>query len=218
MRLFLLLSLSATCALAQVSKTTVTLAFPNCTGSTPASYDVDVYRPSGAGPFGLVGIGHGFQNSKDNHEVFARALAAKGVVVVVPQFPLLLALQCGYSDHSRNADILWAAMEQERGVSTIDPARVGLAGHSAGGLSAFLAASRHAVDALLLFDAVDNTGLGAAATSTVTAPALFLAAESSTCNSSNNSLPWFDALTGLKGKLKVVGATHCEPQDPLSTT
>jgi hypothetical protein len=73
MRALLLMCLVSASAFAQVTKTTVTVSFPNCTGSTPASYDVDVYRPSGTGPFALVGIGHGFQNSKANHEVLARA-------------------------------------------------------------------------------------------------------------------------------------------------
>lgn len=218
MRAILVVSLLlSTAAMAQVTKSTVALSFPNCTGSTMTSYDVDVYRPSGAGPFGLVGIGHGFQNAKSNHEVFARALAAKGIVVVVPQFPLFIAFQCGASDHSRNADILWAAMQQEMTVSTIDMNRLGLAGHSAGGLAAFLAASRHPVQALVQFDGVDQNNLGMAAIANVSAPTIFLSAEPSTCNSQNNSTPWFTK-PGLKAKLKVVNATHCEPQDPLSVT
>jgi pimeloyl-ACP methyl ester carboxylesterase len=137
--------------------------------------------------------------------------------VVIPQFPLYLAGQCGAGDHSRNADILWAAMEQERAINTIDTLRIGLAGHSAGGLSAFLAASRHEVNSVLLFDAVDNGGLGAAQVANVSGPVMFLATEPSTCNSQNNSLPWFADVSGLKGKLKVVGSSHCEPQDPLSS-
>lgn len=220
MRTFaVLVTLLSAVATGQVTKSTTTVSFPNCS-STPAmaSYEVDVYRPAGAGPFGLVGIGHGYQMSKANHEVLARALAAKGLVVVVPQFPLLLALQCGASDHSRNADLLWAAMEQQRALGGLD-ARLGVVGHSAGGLAAFLLASRHAaVQAVVLLDAVDNSNLGLTAATDVAAPTLFLSAEGSTCNSQNNSAGWYPLVTGLEAKLRVVGATHCDPQDPVNGT
>jgi len=206
-------------ASAQVTKSTVNLTFPNC-AANPANttYSVDVYRPGGTGPFGLIGIGHGFQNNKSNHEGLARELAAKGLVVVLPQFPSLLAGQCGASDHSRNANILWAAMQQQITAGGIDTARLGLAGHSAGGLSAFLAASRQAVQAVVLFDAVDNSNLGTAQVANVAEPVLFLNAEPSSCNSQNNNAGWFTGKQGLKAKLKVINALHCEPQDPVSGT
>lgn len=211
--------LLSTGAAAQVTKTTVMVPFANCNPS-PAlvNYPVDVYRPGGAGPFALVGIAHGFQNGKDNHEVVARELAGRGMVVVVPQFPLLIALQCGYSDHSRNANILIAAIDQQVMAGDIDPQRIGVAGHSAGGLSAFLAASRRPYAAVVLLDAVENGTLGTMQVANVSEPTLMLSAESSQCNAQNNSAPWFAALTGLKANLRVVGASHCEPQDPLNAT
>ncbi|MBL8912451.1 MAG: hypothetical protein JNM17_17295 [Archangium sp.] len=220
MRLVLACSLLAsTGAFAQVTKSTVMVSMPNC-NPAPAltNYPADVYRPAGSGPFGLVAIGHGFQNSKDNHEVLARALASRGIVVVVPQFPLLIALQCASTDHARNSRILLAAVDQIVSAGGIDTARIGIAGHSAGGLSAFLAASQRSFAAVLLFDAVDQNNLGSAAVPMVTAPVLAVSAPSSQCNSSNNSAAWFTGLTGLKGTIRVVGASHCEPQDPVSPT
>lgn len=218
MRVLVLLAVTVSAvSMAQVSKSATTVSIANCNPSPAmASYQVDVYRPTGAGPFGLVALGHGFQNSKDNMEVLARAIAAKGAVVVVPQFPLLLALQCGSSDHARNATILIAAIDQQIALGGIDAAKVGVGGHSAGGLSAFLAAAQRNFAAVALLDAVDSNGLGLAQAANVSEPTLFLSGESSTCNSMNNSAAWYAPKPGLKAKLKVVNANHCDPQDPIS--
>ncbi len=200
-------------ALAQVTKTTAMVTVPNC-GSSTATSEVDVYRPAGAGPFPLVAFGHGFQNSKDNAAGLAEALGALGVVVVVPQFPGFLS-PCG-SDHARNARVLIAAMDQQVTAGRIDSTKLGFAGHSAGGLSAFLAAAQRPVAAVMLFDPVENTNLGTAVTSMVNSPTLFLFAEPSTCNSQANATGWFTAVPGAKARLKVVNANHCDPQEPIS--
>jgi dienelactone hydrolase len=204
-------------AFAQVTKTSVSVSIANCS-ATPAmaTYQADVYRPAGAGPFPLVAIGHGFQNSKDNYEQLARALAAEGIAVTVPQFPLLLALQCGASDHLRNGRILQAALDQQVAAGGIDSTRLALAGHSAGGLSAFLAASERTVAALMLLDATDQNNLGLTAAPNVAEPMLSVHAEPSTCNQQGNSTAWFTPKPGLKGKFKIVNGSHCEPQEPVS--
>lgn len=206
--------LSASLAGAQVTKTSAQVTVPNC-GSAPATHQVDVYRPAGAGPFPLVALGHGFQNSNDNFEGLAQALAATGVVVVAPQFPSLLTSACG-SDHARNGRVLLAAIDQQVMRGDIDTARIGVGGHSAGGLSAFLAASQRQVAAVMLFDPVDNSNLGVMAVSMVTAPTIFLFAEPAQCNSQANAVPWFTAMTGPRARLKVVNANHCDPQEPIS--
>jgi MYXO-CTERM domain-containing protein len=206
-----------TLAVAQVTKSTVMVTVPNC-NPMPAltTYPADVYRPAGSGPFALVGIAHGFQNSKDNHEVLARELAGRGMVVVVPQFPLLLALQCGATDHARNATILIAAIDQQIAGGGIDTAHIGVAGHSAGGLSAFLAASQRSYAGVVLLDAVDQNNQGAMAVANVAEPVIALSTTASQCNSQNNSGPWYAGLTGPKATLRVVGSSHCEPQDPVN--
>lgn len=147
-------------ALGQVSVSSTTVSVPSCSGAGMTSYDVDVYQPTGAGPHALVGVAHGFQLSKDAMSDVARALAEDGAVVVVPQFPLLLRLQCGASDHARNADILWAAMAQRAAVGDVDAARLGVVGHSAGGLSAWVLAASRAVAAVVLLDPTDSNNLG----------------------------------------------------------
>lgn len=205
--------LAAGVASAQVTKTSASVTVPMC-GSAPASSDVDVYRPAGAGPFPLVAIGHGFQNSKDNAAGLAQALGAQGIVVVVPQFPGFFSA-CG-SDHARNARVLLAAVDQQIAGGGIDTARVGFAGHSAGGLSAFLAAAQRPAAAVVLLDPVDSNGLGAAAAASVMAPTLFLFGEPSSCNSQGNGTGWFANVTGPRARLKVVNANHCDPQEPIS--
>lgn len=205
--------LVASSAFAQVTKTTVSVTVPNC-GTGSATSEVDVYRPAGAGPFPLVSFGHGFQNSKDNAAGVAQALGALGIVVVVPQFPNLLS-PCG-SDHARNARVMIAAMDQQVTAGGIDVSRLGFAGHSAGGLAAFLAAAQRPVAAVVLFDPVENNNLGTPVAATVNSPTIFLFAEPATCNSQANATGWFAAVPGAKARLKVVNANHCDPQEPIS--
>ncbi len=215
--LLLAFPLVASLAHGQVTKSSVSVSMPNCASAPPmVSYQADVYRPSGAGPFPLVAFGHGFQNSKDNYEQLARALGAEGVAVIVPQFPSLLSLQCGASDHARNGRILLAAIDQQLAAGGIDAARLALAGHSAGGLSAFLAASERAVAAVMLLDATDQNGLGLAAAPNVAEPTLSIHAEPSSCNQQGNSTMWFTPKPGLKARFKLVNGSHCEPQEPVS--
>lgn len=195
-----------------VTKTSATVTVTGCNGAPTAA--VDVYRPSGSGPFPLVAIGHGFQNSKDNEEGLARALGALGIAVVVPQFPSLIS-GCG-SDHARNARVMIAALDQQVSVGGIDSTKLGFAGHSAGGLSAFLAAAQRPVAAVVLLDAVDSNSLGVTAAAMVTAPTIFLFAEPSSCNQQGNATGWFTAMGTPKARLKVVNANHCDPQEPIS--
>ena len=213
MRNMVWLLIVASTAFAQVTKTTTMVTVPTC-GAGSATSEVDVYRPAGAGPFPLVAFGHGFQNSKDNAAGLAQALGALGVVVVVPQFPGLFS-PCG-SDHARNARVLIAAMDQQVTVGGIDSTKLAFAGHSAGGLSAFLAAAQRPVAAVMLFDPVENTNLGTAVASMVNSPTIFLFAEPSTCNSQANATGWFTTVPGAKARLKVVNANHCDPQEPIS--
>ncbi|MDP1827343.1 MAG: hypothetical protein Q8L48_28975 [Archangium sp.] len=205
--------LLAGAAQAQVTKTTTMVTVPNC-GAASAASEVDVYRPTGVGPFPLVSVGHGFQNSKDNYAGLAQALGAAGIVVVVPQFPSLLSA-CG-ADHARNARVMIAAMDQQITAGGIDTTKLGFAGHSAGGLAAFLAAAQRPVAAVVLYDPVENSNLGTPVASTVASPTLFLFAEPATCNSQGNAVPWFTAMPGPKARLKVVNANHCDPQEPIS--
>jgi len=192
-----------------------TLAVTKSAGSVTVGgspFAIDAYTPNTGGPWPVIGLGHGFSNSKDNMVALAQLLATRGNVVVVPQFPV------GSGDHARNGQALLAAMDWA--ISTFpakaDASRQGVAGHSAGGLAAFLAAAaRPALKAAVMLDAVDSNGVGAAAT--VTVPTLLTFATPGSCNTMTNSTAWYAGLGGPKGRLVVVGAGHCDAQDPTNT-
>jgi len=110
-----------------------------------------------------------------------------------------------------------AAIDQVLDAGLADGTRQAVAGHSAGGLSAFLAASmRPSIRAVMLLDAVDTT-LGVAAAPSVVSPTLFLFGDPSSCNNSNNSEAWYAPVGAPKAQMHVVGATHCDPQDPIDS-
>jgi dienelactone hydrolase len=216
----LVLALSSVVAVAQagdarsVTKITTSVTLPDRPSS---AYAVDVYRPTGVPPFPVVGLGHGFQNSKGNYEALSRELAAAGVLVVVPQLPLGGFLEFGWNDHARNALILLAAVDAQIASGVADPSRIALGGHSAGGLSAWLAAAqRQDLRALVLLDAVDAEGLGLPHAGQVLAPTLFTFASPGLCNSNTNSTAWYPNKRGPKARLNVVGSGHCDPQEPAN--
>ncbi|MGV3622807.1 MAG: hypothetical protein ACO1OB_18455 [Archangium sp.] len=214
MRSAFVVLLVASAASAQVVKSSAMVTVGGC-GSGTATSAVDVYRPSSpAASMPLFAFGHGFQNDKANAETLARALAAEGVVVVVPQFPSLLSA-CG-SDHARNGRVLLAAIDQQIALGDIDASRVAVGGHSAGGLAALLAGASRPMVAQMLFDPVDNSGLGAAALANVRGATLLVFAPPAQCNSQGNAVAWFGGLTGPRGTLEVVNANHCDPQGPIS--
>jgi hypothetical protein len=196
----------------QIQPTVQMVSLPDCNG---AMYAVDVYRPLGNPPFPVVGLGHGFQNNKTNFKGLAQELAANGILVVVPQFPSLV-LGCMPSDHARNGRIIGKAIESQITSGLANANQVALAGHSAGGLAAFSLASTLNVRALVLLDAVDSNSTGTTSAPMVSAPTLFLVANPSMCNTTNNSLGWFPLITGPKARLNVTNATHCDPQEPSS--
>jgi pimeloyl-ACP methyl ester carboxylesterase len=207
LRLPLLLGCLASVASAQTT-TTISVTVQG------RSFMVDRYLPAGNGPFPVVGLGHGFSLSKDNVRGLAQALQADGVAVVAPQLTGGLSV-----DHSLNGDVLNAAINAVIMSGQGDMANVGVGGHSAGGLAAWLAASRRStVRAVMLFDPVDNMNLGSMATSMVSAPTLFAFAPPQSCNSMNNSIAWFTSKLGPKGRFNVVMANHCDPTEPQSST
>ncbi|MBS1153019.1 MAG: chlorophyllase family protein [Myxococcaceae bacterium] len=193
-----------------------TLAVTKSAGSVTvagANFALDAYLPNTGGPWPVIALGHGFSNSKDNMQALAQLLATRGNVVVVPQFPV------GSSDHARNGQALLAAIDWAIGnaafAGKVDASRQGVAGHSAGGLASFLAAaSRPSLRAVVLLDAVDSNNLGQPQVGNVKMPVLLTFAEPATCNANTNTTAWWAGLTGTRGQLKVVGAGHCDAQDP----
>ncbi|MEN9797508.1 MAG: hypothetical protein RL653_1204 [Pseudomonadota bacterium] len=187
-----------------------------CTNAAPAG--------NSGGPYPVVALGHGFCNQPENYRNFGALLASRGMVVVAPK------LECNFltSDpgalHAGNAQRLLAALDQVVAMGNaggvlagrLDAARTALAGHSGGGLSALVAAgARPSVKALVLLDGVD-AGSGPRASPV---PTLMLNTAGSTCNSNNNNSAWYGLVAAgqPRSRMRIVGADHCDMQEPLSS-
>ena len=192
----------------------------SCSASAPAG--------GAGGPYPVVVLGHGFCNAPENYRNFGALLASRGMVVVVPK------LECSvlaFTDaarlqlHTGNAQRMLAALDAVLAqggaggplTGRLDGASVALAGHSAGGLSALLASGlRPSVRALVLLDAVDSaTGSRASP-----APTLMLSTAPAQCNGSGNSAGWYAQVQAgqARSRMRVVGASHCDMQDPVHSS
>jgi len=203
--------------------TRLTLGIPGTQGATLTT---DVYFPGttnalapAAGRCPVIVLGHGFSQSKDQHVNQGRHLATRGYIVLIPN-------SNAASDHSRFADDLRKCIDwiEARDSDTnslffgrVRADRVGATGHSAGGLSAILAASRDArIRAVSPMDSVDNGGLGVAALASVAAPVAITYSEPSSCNANGSALTLYEAALAPKRGIRIVGANHTDPQDPAS--
>lgn len=161
------------------------------------------FVPTGGEGAPLVVLGHGFARNQARMAGLAEHVASFGVRVVTPQYCFLSASNVDHEANGRHAEALSEALAAG--------APVVQAGYSAGGLAAVLAgASDPRTVAVLALDWVDSEGLGAAAPLDV--PTLGLFAEPSECNAEGNGAPLFDG--GERWGARLVGATHCDFEDP----
>ena len=146
----------------------------NVPGTQNATLVTDIYFPGTtatgvdpvAGPCPVIVLGHGFAQSRNQHVNQGLQLATRGYIVLIPSFN-------GGSDHARNGQDLsrcvdWILARNEDPASIflgqVRTQAVGATGHSAGGLSAILAAANDPhIRALSLMDPVDNGEQGVAA-------------------------------------------------------
>ncbi len=180
---------------------------------------VDVYLPSNKKPAPVVLIAHGFTQNKKYHANQGRHLAAAGYVVLVPS----LQRFADHAGHARDlASLLdWAAQQNadktSRLFGRVNASRAAACGHSAGGLSALLAAAADKrIRALVLLDAVDSNGLGAKAAAQLKIPSLSVCAEPSQWNANGSPEKLAAALPEPKKLVKIAGANHLEAQDPAN--
>lgn len=196
-------------------------------GTGGASLSTDVYYPrhatggvdTAAAPCPVLVLGHGFAQAKEQHVNQGLHWASRGYITLIPTFN-------GGSDHSRNADDLRQCIEwilarhAEVGsifYQRVRPDRIGATGHSAGGLSAIVAAARDArIRALAPMDPVDNNNLGLDALGALAIPLAITYSEPSSCNANGSAATLFAAAPGHKRGIRIVGGNHSEPQDPVS--
>ena len=176
-------------------------------------------------PWPAVVLSHGFMRDRTHQRNNAMYLAERGVVVLTPDMTSLLGGTRAQLHNIEDlvANVAWLA---ERSATPgdalfgmLDPARIGLAGHSAGGAVSFEAAidtqnTPTPVAAVCLLDAVpwERT-----ITSAAEFPALPFASwrsEPQACNAHGEIRLLLDALPFATEDVLIVGATHCDPESP----
>jgi acetyl esterase/lipase len=140
-------------------------------------------------------------------------LAREGMVAVVPDLPTR-------SDLARNgrfiSELRACFLGDEARNKRIDPARVGLMGFSAGGLSSLLSAADTPGLAIWVgLDPVDRHGLGVKAASMLQSHAVLLTAEPSACNAHGNA-EGIVAVLSRHDHSRIPGAVHVDAEWPTS--
>jgi alpha-beta hydrolase superfamily lysophospholipase len=177
-------------------------------GATPVTVDVHLASPV-ATPRGGVVLAHGMLRSRETLAEFARELATRDLVAVVPDLPAI-------ADARANAQALRetvAALRSGKFSSPVD--RVVLVGFSMGGLASLLAADAPGVVGWVGLDPVDlpdRRGLEAARVLQI--PAVLVRAPSSPCNAYGNAAPWARAFPQPAGDTMLADATHCDFEAP----
>jgi len=126
------------------------------TGDTVAVHAV---YPTGAGPFPVVVIGHGFNLAPSQYYSYAKRLASFGYVAMTVDFPTSFL---GNDNPKEAKDMLggvaWAKADATLGPK-VDENVIGMTGHSLGGKIALLAATMDPrVKAAFVLDPVDGGG------------------------------------------------------------
>ena len=123
----------------------------------PGGYTVaaTILRPEGPGPFGAVILNHGERAGASSSDLLASAavFAQRGYVVVLPLRRGFGATGGGFAEYTGScshpdylggeqaaAEDVMAAYEYARALPHVDPRRMILAGHSAGGMVALFTA------------------------------------------------------------------------------
>jgi dienelactone hydrolase len=174
---------------------------------------VDVFRPD-AQPVGVAIVAHGFTRSRARHRDLGQALAAAGIVAVIPDLPNVISL----IDNGEALAQFAKALEKGAIPSlAVTRDRLVLIGTSAGGLASAVAASQlPGIAGWIGLDPVDRTGSGVSAASRIGAPAVVLLAEPSMCNLMGSGRAIAGALAHRWRTVEIGEATHCDFEDPTN--
>ena len=169
----------------------------------PASCSMEtfLFEPDGHSELPLVVLGHGFARSAKQLTGWAEHLASWGFTVAVPQ---LCRSNFWNADHEINGDDMVVIGE------VLGASEVVYAGHSAGGLSAFIGAALDpAAIGVIGLDATDADGMGLSYAAQLSVPALGLVAEPSDCNADCNGYDLFSH-TADAVAVRVNDTDHCD--------
>ncbi|MBU0638650.1 MAG: alpha/beta fold hydrolase [Planctomycetes bacterium] len=198
------------------------------TAGDQVAYSLFMPQPSeslAAPPYPAVVISHGFARSMRFHANTACALAERGIVVLTPD---LIGLLGGEEAQLRNIENLadhvrWlrtrAATEDDPLFGLLDPGRIGLLGHSAGGAISHeaaieLAEAGESVDALMLLDGVPWARTVDRAGELPDLAFASVRSEPTACNAEGAIRDVLARLPFATEDILVVGGSHCDPENP----
>jgi hypothetical protein len=172
--------------------------------------------PSRAAQYPLLVNTHGFSGNAAQQIGWGEHFASYGFVAVVPSMPGGLP-----PDHKANGDIIRALALLYSDPATASPAqgkvdalRIGLSGHSAGGLQTTYAAALLKPRATVLFDPVDYQMTGRPVYATLCSPVMGIFAEPGSCNTQADWSTFKTTSIGPQIFLDVIGSNHCDPINP----
>ena len=173
----------------------------------------DLYLPSVAEDLrGGAILAHGFLRPRTTMQNHARALAARGIVALVPSLPYK-------TDPAGNARALRELAGQLR-QGRFAPAVAGvvLIGFSAGALAAVLAApGLPGLSGLIALDPFDRRSQpGRESAGHVAAPTLVMRAPPAACNGYGSASSWAATLPRLDRDILIPRATHCDFEAPTT--
>jgi dienelactone hydrolase len=175
---------------------------------------VDVFQPATKPSYGIAIVAHGFARNRSRHRALGEALAAAGLVAVIPDLPHIV-------DHwSNGAALAQLTRKLEDGALGLPPterSRLVLIGTSAGGFASVLAAARlPGLAGWIGLDPVDRTGFAMHAASQLTSPAILLLADPSACNLFGSGRSIARAAPRLLRTRTLRGASHCDFEEPTN--
>jgi pimeloyl-ACP methyl ester carboxylesterase len=180
-----------------------------------------------APPYPAIVLSHGFGRDKRFHRNTGCALAERGIIVLTPNLTSLLSGERGQLRNIENLTdhVRWlrsrAADPLDSLFGLIDPSRIGLVGHSAGGAIAFeatidLADAGEAVSAVMLMDAVPWERTVELAGELRNAAFASVRSEPGACNADGQVFELLNGLAFATEDVLVVGASHCDPENPTN--
>ncbi len=175
------------------------------TTGSGCTLDYDRYTAVGPSPGGLVVLAHGLECGKEHMEDVGAHYASWGLDVVVPDLCHSVTLDL---DQEQNG------LDMTELAGDLAPGPVIYAGHSAGGLAAFVATAHDAdAVALLGLDPTEWLGIGAGVAPSIAVPAYGMIGDPVVCNGWNNAVALFAAAP--QGRvLRVTEADHCDFSSP----
>jgi dienelactone hydrolase len=177
-------------------------------GDTPIAVDVHLASPVAAPRGGVVFV-HGLMRSRETMAGFAKEVASRGLVAVVPDLPAI----ADAGINSRALREVVAALRSGKFSAPVD--RVVLVGFSMGGLWSILAADAPGVVGWVGLDPVDTPDKrGLEAARALKVPASLVIAPATPCNAYGSAAPWAKAFLQPAGETLVADATHCDFESP----